>query len=402
MAQDMPGTQPDLADTLPAGDVGVAAAETAAIEGDQPAKQGQPDAALGSQATDSAKAAEIGKETCCKCQQLCAKDDMIYRPSFKKELRWNCKPCNALLVQMQRHGIPLKDVLSEEDTLAFFQEAAQERRNASDGRLQFSSARALLKRQMLQISKKSYRDGKDGEWHPLAFWELRGYDIDAIRRLAPCEKHEVLGDTYKVSIHHQSEESLQEEIEQRLTSMESLARARRQGQNAPPSENVNMDLELTEPERLRNLKRGMPKTEEEKEAAKQARIAEKTADKERKLATAAAAKLLPGLQSVAERLESKVTRMGTTYDFMSAECETKQEVEAAREELKEAIKAATQLLDKAAKGGKCDIGDLRWKKDKEWQSVQRTGNAALRSLNEASRAAPRPKAKAKAKAGAKQ
>lgn len=80
--------------------------------------------------------------TCAKCKTEGKVDEMILRPSFRVELRHICRPCNAVATQFQRKGVQLTELLSEESMVAFFSECALEKKNAEDGRLLFSRARA--------------------------------------------------------------------------------------------------------------------------------------------------------------------------------------------------------------------------------------------------------------------
>ena len=79
---------------------------------------------------------------CAKCKTEGKVAEMICRPSFRIELRHICRPCNAIVVQFQRKGAQLTELINEDSMVAFFSERALERKHAEDGRLLFSRARA--------------------------------------------------------------------------------------------------------------------------------------------------------------------------------------------------------------------------------------------------------------------
>ena len=46
--------------------------------------------------------------------------DALVTQKFREDLRYTCRSCHAVQTQLQRHGIDLKTVLSEEDVASFF------------------------------------------------------------------------------------------------------------------------------------------------------------------------------------------------------------------------------------------------------------------------------------------
>lgn len=96
--------------------------------------------------------------------------------------------------QLARHGIELSSCLTEDDVVAFYQDSRAERMNSVDKRLSFSQARGVLKKNMIHSSSRVDREGECGEYHPLAYWELRGYNVARIEELADRRTHPILGD----------------------------------------------------------------------------------------------------------------------------------------------------------------------------------------------------------------
>ena len=357
--------------------------------------------AAGSAMPQTGAVADEAQVNCAKCKSEVPKADCIERPRNREQFRWCCKACHALSVQFQRKGLSLQTLLSEDSLVQFFSAASEERRQATENRLSFSAARALLKQSMVTETKSVQQDGRGGSYQPLAWYELRGYDVDAIKANAPCEKHAILGDTYLVQLHHSSDDTYYTEAEQRITRLECEARQRRQ---AAPSVGVPvLDLpETEEPKEVKSKgKRGL--TDEEREAAKRQRLAAKKQEAERKVATSAAVKLLPALKSAQAKLADKIHKLGTAADGLPEA--TKEQVETAQVALEQNILGATKLLDCAAKGKAVDATGLPFTKDKDLQGVVKDANAALRAVSEYVRAQkqqkenmnPNGEAKAKAK-----
>ena len=332
---------------------------------------------------EPAAAEEVDTVNCAKCKCAVPKVDCIERPRNREEFRWCCKACNALLVQCQRKGFSLQNLLGEEALVRFFSDAAEERRQATENRVSFGAARALLKRCMVEESKRVQQDGHGGSYQPLSFYELRGYDCDAIKEHAPRESHPILGDTYLVKLHHTSDDTYYTEAEQRLTRLEADALQKKQ---AAPALGVPL-LDLPEAAEPKEAKAGKGKrvlTEEEKEESKRQRLAQKKQEVNRKVATSAAAKLLPALKTAQAKLAEKLQKMGSSVaDLPDA---NKEQVEAAQEALEKHILCGTKLLDCAAKGKSVDADAVVFNKEKDLQQVVKDGNAALRAVHEYLRA----------------
>ena len=135
------------------------------------------------------------KVICRRCTSSVQRDEAICTPKFREDLRWTCKSCHAVKGQLARHGIELSSCLTEDDVVvAFYQDSRAERMNSVDKRLSFSQARGVLKKNMIHSSSRVDREGECGEYHPLAYWELRGYNNARIEELADRRTHPILGD----------------------------------------------------------------------------------------------------------------------------------------------------------------------------------------------------------------
>ena len=87
--------------------------------------------------------------TCRRCQQEIQVKDAICTAKFRLELRYTCHPCHAVLSQLQRRGVDIKEVLTEAAAVTFFQDAKNERANGMEGRLCYAQSRALLVQKMV-------------------------------------------------------------------------------------------------------------------------------------------------------------------------------------------------------------------------------------------------------------
>ena len=224
-------------------------------------------------------AEEAPKElACAKCKGKGKQEDMIERGSFRPGLRYICKACHAVVAQCQRKGLQLGSLLNTELALVnFFSEAALERKNAEEGRLNFQRIRTLLKKSMVEEVRHTYKDAQKGEYLPLSVYELRGFDTAAIEASCPCEIHPVLGATYKLDIHSESTETLWLQAEKKIAEMEHNAQQRKAVTAATstaalaagePSGVPELDMEYAMEAVHKGSKRKGPMTEEEKEEQK--------------------------------------------------------------------------------------------------------------------------------------
>lgn len=340
--------------------------------------------------------------TCRRCRGKIAGSDAVFNGKFRADLRWTCKACHALQTQLQRHGIDVKSALSESEAVAFFLDAKAERENSSEGRLQYSQARGLLKQRMIQSSSRVSSEGEAGEFQPLSFWELRGYDTEKIEQSAESKLHPLLGMTYKVNISRQSTDVVQTITEERLLKMEADAR-QRVSKAAPAEKEQSFDLEMDKVVETEQKKRKSP--EEKQAAAQQAKVARAEQKKRQKLETlacSAAAKCLPKLKATQERLNAALLKV--TSSAVALPEDSAQEAAVAKEQLGAAIANGTSLLSAATSGKAAEVSDAGLLSDKELQTVLKDANAAVRTVQAFCKAnklaAPKAKGKAKAKAAA--
>jgi hypothetical protein len=256
------------------------------------------------------------KVICRRCTSSVQREEAICTPKFREDLRWTCKSCHAVKGQLARHGIELASCLTEDDVVAFYQDSRAERMNSVDKRLSFSQARGVLKKNMIHSSSRVDREGESGEYHPLAYSELRGYNVARIEELADRRTHPILGETYRVDITSKSTDFITKVMEERLLRMEADFRQRLQ--RAPPpgaasgaSQDPPLELDLPAAVELQELGKKR-KTPEEKKAQQEAAKLQRQEDKKRQkleaTAVAAAGKLLPQLQKCNLRLEQALSK----------------------------------------------------------------------------------------------
>lgn len=337
---------------------------------------------------------KLATAPCAKCRLSGTCSEMVFRPHYRDGLQYTCKGCNAVSAQLHRKGLFVGQLLkTEADMIQFYSDAALERKNCEQGRLTFARSRALLKKQMVHEIQHRQVDGRDAEWQPLSVYELRGYDVEAIRASAPREEHPILGETFRLDIHKESVEDITLEVERQLAEMEHAALERKTGGAASASTGAVPDLDLETVLDAPERKRKGPLTDAEKEANKAARVAAKKQEDDRKVAAASAAKVLPVLKKVQGNLKDKIGRMGEDMQLLPAA--SLEQVQKAEANLDEVVTKASQLLDAAAKGKPFDSVDLCWKKEKELSQFAKDGNQAIRTIQDFKRA------KAPAKAAGK-
>ena len=321
--------------------------------------------------------------TCRRCSQQVAVAEALCTPKFRPALRYTCRNCHAVCSQLQRRGIDIKDVLSEQAAVTFFQDAKAERCNGMEGRLCYGQCRALLKQKMVETTSFLEKSGAEGAFQPLSHWMLQGYDCDRIAALAECREHPILGATYRVDIDKMSQEQIRSITEERLLHIESQARERQElrskaPQGAAPQPDLGIEVEAVT---VGDGKKR--KSSEEKQAAAEAAKVQKKEDKKRekqeRCAASAAAKVLPQMKKCVEKLDAaleKVVREGAGLPEASAEhiAETKKKLE-------EACKNATQLLTAASKGQNPNLASEVLQSEKDLNGIVKDGNAAIRTLH---------------------
>ena len=355
-------------------------------------------------APSTAEEVQVKKVICRRCNQETASDDALCQEKFRMELRWTCKACHALLTQLNRHGVELKSVLSETDSVKFFQDCKAARMNAVDKRLSYTQARGVLKQSMIESASRVSTEGEAGEFQPLSYWELKGYNTDTIEASAERREHPLLGATYKVEIESTSTQRIHSVTEQRILQMESEARERAQAK-AQPAAPLSAPMDL--PMALEDLQSGKKrKTPDEKKQSQEEAKAQRQEDKKRQkmevTACAAAAKLLPQLKRCHEKMAGCNEKIAELSFFVALPDASKEQLESAKKELDSAVDTCLKLLGATAKGGSLQSFQAHeLANEKDLAAVVKTGNAAIRTAQAFVKAnkenVPKKAAKAKAK-----
>lgn len=380
----------------------VKAAETAVVTADASAEAKAPEEDV--IPASQPRTPEVA--TCRRCQQEVSVKDAMCTPKFRLELRYTCRPCHAVLSQLQRRGVDIKEVLTEEAAVTFFQDAKSERTNGMEGRLCYAQSRALLVQKMVESTTHLEKDGSEGAFQPLSHWMLQGYDCDRIEALAERREHPILGATFRVDIDKMSKEQVRAITEERLLNIESQARERQQrkapvgdgsssaaAQPALPDLGLEVDIVAAEKKR---------KSPEEKQAAAEAAKAQRQEDKKRqkleRAATSASAKMLPQLKKCCDRLNEVLDKVSTTGAGLPEA--SVEHVNKTKSTLEETVKNATHMLAAAAKGHELNLGTDVLQTEKGLNGILKDGNAAIRTLQFYIREKKENAKTAKAKSGA--
>ena len=353
---------------------------------------------------ESAETEEGKKVTCRRCNAETDPSDALCQEKFRVELRWTCKACHAVLTQLNRHGVELKSVLSETDSVSFFQDCKAARMNAVDKRLSYTQARGILKQSMIESASRVSTEGETGEFQPLSYWELKGYNTESFEASAERRDHPLLGVTYKVEIESTSTQRIHTVTEQRILQMESEARERAAARSQPAAPlSAPVDLPMAMDDLQTGRKRKTP--EDKKEAQLQAKLQRQEDKKRQKMevsACAAAAKMLPQLKKSHEKLagcSEKIAALSATVALPDA---SRQQLESAKTDLDSAVGNCTKILGATARGSSlASFTAQELANDKELNTVVKDVNAAVRTAQAFITAnkenLPKKAAKAKAK-----
>ena len=289
---------------------------------------------------------------CRRCATEVKREDALENPKFRPELRWTCRSCHACHTQLSRHGIQLTNLLNESETVAFFAEAKAVRENSCDGRLSYGQARGVLKQQMMESCSREDREGDHGEFQPLSYWQLKGYNTDNIETLAESRDHPILGPTYRVDITKKSTEFIAKLTEERIVRMETefLQRMRSAAAEAAGPAPLQLDLPPAAPEPVPRAGKKRKSPEEKQQDREAAKLAKQEAKKRQKLeatAVAAAGKHLPALQKLHAKLDDVTKKASFLSVALTPDIE--ELVTSASAEIEQTMSNATKLLNGAAK-----------------------------------------------------
>ena len=365
-----------------------------------------------------------GEFPCSECHQ--------YPSTTNPFRRWACRPCHNTQSTLKRHGISAEELCAGEGLDKYFSQLRREREELkkTDGRLTYARLRAQLKHHLVTERVESFESSTEGEYQPLSYWELKGYDVEKIQAQAARRDNPLLGVTYRVAIDKDKHAEIVKETERKLVEMENQIHQKKKKQLEPavaakalqdvgfvpgvPVEVEDSDPGLSqdpeaEAEAEDKPKQKKRKTEEEKEEARENKKTQKRAEKQDRVELAAAAKVLPGLAKVSERLVQVWDKVGEELrPSLDPELET--EVKETIEDLKSVQEQAQKRLQAAAKGKAVPTEDSLWTSEKDLNQKIRAGNSAIRSVQKflreqqpqrAAKAAPKGKAKAKAKGKAR-
>ena len=365
-----------------------------------------------------------GEFPCSECHQ--------YPSTTNPFRRWACRPCHNTQSTLKRHGISAEELCAGEGLDKYFSQLRREREELkkTDGRLTYARLRAQLKHHLVTERVESFESSTEGEYQPLSYWELKGYDVEKIQAQAARRDNPLLGVTYRVAIDKDKHAEIVKETERKLVEMENQIHQKKKKQLEPavaakalqdvgfvpgvPVEVEDSDPGLSqdpeaEAEAEDKPKQKKRKTEEEKEEARANKKKQKRAEKPDRVELAAAAKVLPGLAKVSERLVQVWDKVGEELrPSLDPELET--EVKETIEDLKSVQEQAQKRLQAAAKGKAVPTEDSLWTSEKDLNQKIRAGNSAIRSVQKflreqqpqrAAKAAPKGKAKAKAKGKAR-
>lgn len=165
---------------------------------------------------------------CIKCQSPLLPDQMVLKHlSFGPHKRPLCKSCHSVSCMIQRNFDGMPDgweCLSTEETVDFYKKMLQHK---NEGPLRFAALRTEIKNTLVSRQLEETRRGYQGEFHPLSYWEKKGYDTDMIKLKAEKMIHPVLGDCFRVDIFHVSSESIAQKVEEAIRCVDRTVKRKR-------------------------------------------------------------------------------------------------------------------------------------------------------------------------------
>ena len=343
---------------------------------------------------------------CQKCDTPVEADQMVLKHLTKgPRNKVLCKSCHAVQTMMARSfdGMPAGwDTLSHEESVNFYKAMLEKK---GDGPLRFQLLRVEMKACLVHRHMEETKRGFNGEFHPLGYWQQRGYDVTKIEALAESMEHPVLGRTYRVDIFHVSTDTIFQKVEEALQLVDKAATRKRIPKaksnkrnkgNEPeePAEEVPVDQDLVdlvdlESEDEVEVVGGKGLTEKQlaalkkREAAKAAKKASAEAAKNTKVATTLASKALTCLQPVLDRMQK--AKKGLKEG--DADAATLEQMEEKLSLAETVVSQAQDILKKVGSGKTVALSEIEITSDKALAAEIKSMNNVIKSINWAKRAA---------------
>ena len=168
-----------------------------------------------------------GEFPCSECHQ--------YPSTTNPFRRWACRPCHNTQSTLKRHGISAEELCAGEGLDKYFSQLRREREELkkTDGLLTYARLRAQLKHHLVTERVESFESSTEGEYQPLSYWELKGYDVEKIQAQAARRDNPLLGVTYRVAIDKDKHAEIVKETERKLVEMENQIHQKKKKQLEP-------------------------------------------------------------------------------------------------------------------------------------------------------------------------
>ncbi|CAK8986046.1 Uncharacterized protein SCF082_LOCUS385 [Durusdinium trenchii] len=321
---------------------------------------------------------------CQKCDTPVEADQMVLKHLTKgPRNKVLCKSCRAVQTMMARSfdGMPAGwDTLSHEESVNFYKAMLEKK---GDGPLRFQLLRAEMKACLVHRHMEETKRGFNGEFHPLGYWQQRGYDVTKIEALAESMEHPVLGRTYRVDIFHVSTDTIFQKVEEALQLVDKAAKRKRIPKAKAKSNKRNKGNEPEEPAEEVEVVGGKGLTEKQlaalkkREAAKAAKKASAEAAKNTKVATTLASKALTCLQPVLDRMQK--AKKGLKEG--DADAATLEQMEEKLSLAETVVSQAQDILKKVGSGKTVALSEIEITSDKALAAEIKSMNNVIKSIN---------------------
>eukprot|EP00438_Fugacium_kawagutii_P026440 Skav201239 [mRNA] locus=scaffold3524:62624:63787:+ [translate_table: standard] len=346
---------------------------------------------------------------CGKCQEPMDLENMAAQKNV-----WNktllCKSCHSAVCLLNKYMnvSELMTQMSAQESCEFFRKLLEQRRS-NGGILTYKTIRSTMLSQLTVRVIEVTKQEASGTYQPLSWWKAQGYDIDSVEAKGMKMEHSVFGWVYRVdlltvshSFAREKAEATIQEMEQKVyrkrtsDEKEALKPKPKKAKGAAKTEEPQAAVEITEEQRLEDLEiqdvidldvesggeehvAAAKACASDKRAAKRAEAALlKEQKKDHKVLSSLAAKALPQLKGLADRLE-KLTKVlhpkrdhlpGMTVHLMD---EKVAKIEALQAECAKALKDAS--------AGKLVLKDaFSIHSEKDWKAELKSMQECLKAL----------------------
>lgn len=168
---------------------------------------------------------EVTEVKCSKCHFAITPENMVAK-SVRSQVLLR-KGCHSTSVMMSRHFDEMPaawDRFDEQEQVDFYRKILTKK---NEGPLRFKVLRTELRDSLVKKVMEEKKKGFVGKFLPLESYRLQGFDCKRIEDMAERQEHPILGTTFRVDIHHISQDTIEQDVEESIRSVDKRVKRER-------------------------------------------------------------------------------------------------------------------------------------------------------------------------------